>query len=296
MIDPESPRRHSPRTRVNLNDKLNRSLLWYAAAAGAAGASLQAAKPAEAEVVYTPANTPIQVNVPLPLDLNNDGVADFVINNTYQAFPIPRTCTVCSFFEHARLTVSPSNSQNAIWGITSTVSVPFDKGRAKKEDTKKQVQVAVPAFWGVLDGPGPGRKFEPQKLIMASTDETQLFSGFYSTRYYGQFGKGHKFLGPYLGLKFTVGGQVYYGWARVEVNRQTPLRITATLTGYAYETIPNRPILTGMKKGTLDDNAEVESSAAQVPEPASLGRLAQGASGVPAWRVATGTQAGATGK
>lgn len=294
MIDPESPRRPSPRTRVNLSDKLNRSLLWYAAAAGAAGVSLQGAKPAEAEVVYTPANTPIQVNVPLPLDLNNDGVVDFVINNTYQAFNVPRSCTVCSFFEHARLTVSPSNSQNAIWGVTSTVSVPFNK-RGKKEDTKKQVQIAVPAFWGVVDGPGPGRNFEQQKLIMASTDATQLFSNFYSTRLYGQFGRGRKFLGPYLGFKFTVGGQVHYGWARVEVNAKIPLEITATLTGYAYETIPNRPIITGVKTGTLDDSAEVESSAAQA-EPASLGRLAQGASGVPAWRVAAGAKTDATGQ
>jgi hypothetical protein len=294
MIDPESPRRHSPKTRVNLNDKLNRSLLWYAAAAGAA-IGLQGTMPAEAEVVYTPANTPIQVNVPLPLDLNNDGVFDFVINNTYQALPIPRTCTVCSFFEHARLTVSPSNSQNAIWGVTSTVSVPFNKLKAKKEATNKQVQIAVPAFWGIVNGPGPGRKFEQQQLIMASTDATQLFSNFYSTRYYGQFGKNHKFVGPYLGLKFTVGGQVHYGWARIEVNRE-PLKIRATLTGYAYETIPNRPIITGVKTGTLDDNAEIESSTVQPPEPASLGRLAQGASGVPAWRVAASALGGAAGR
>jgi hypothetical protein len=50
--------------------------------------------------------------------------------------------------------------------------------------------------------------------------------------------------------------------------------IQATLTGYAYETIPNKPIITGKIKGpdviTL--------------EPATLGRLAQGASGISTWR------------
>ena len=50
--------------------------------------------------------------------------------------------------------------------------------------------------------------------------------------------------------------------------------ILAILTGYAYETEPNTPIITGKIKGpdviTLD--------------PATLGHLAGGASQIPAWR------------
>src|SRR6202044_3187819 len=78
----------------------------------------------------------------------------------------------------------------------------------------------------------------------------------------------------YLGLKFIVSGQVHYGWARVAVTLDQNKEIVATLTGYAYETIPNKPIIAGKTKGP-----DVITW-----EPATLGRLAQGASGISAWR------------
>jgi hypothetical protein len=51
--------------------------------------------------------------------------------------------------------------------------------------------------------------------------------------------------------------------------------ITAVVTGYAYETIPNKPIITGKTKGP--DVVTLQ--------PATLGHLATGASAMPAWRV-----------
>ena len=84
----------------------------------------------------------------------------------------------------------------------------------------------------------------------------------------------------YLGLQFVINGQVHYGWARLSVSLTDPslnkFGIYAVLTGYAYEDVPNKPIITGKTKGpdviTLD--------------PATLGHLAGGASQIPAWRVA----------
>jgi hypothetical protein len=68
----------------------------------------------------------------------------------------------------------------------------------------------------------------------------------------------------YLGVRFKIKGATHYGWARLSVKVE-PYKITATLTGYAYETIPNKPIIAG-KTHCKDE--------------ATLGRLAQGASGV----------------
>jgi hypothetical protein len=68
----------------------------------------------------------------------------------------------------------------------------------------------------------------------------------------------------YLGLKFAIKGKTHFGWARLNVSCVFPKAIKATLTGYAYETIPNKPILTGKTKGP-----DVE--------PATLGHLARGA-------------------
>jgi len=77
----------------------------------------------------------------------------------------------------------------------------------------------------------------------------------------------------YLGLKFVVNGEVHYGWLRLKVgwNRR---EIHALLQGYAYETIPNKPIIAGKTHGkdvvTLEDP--------------SLGHLARGASALAAGR------------
>ena len=70
----------------------------------------------------------------------------------------------------------------------------------------------------------------------------------------------------YLGLKFLIAGKIHYGWARLTV--QSPHFIVATLTGYAYETIPNKPIIAGKTKGPDAISAEH----------GSLGALAAGAS------------------
>ena len=73
----------------------------------------------------------------------------------------------------------------------------------------------------------------------------------------------------YLGVRFKIKGATHYGWARLSVKVE-PYKITATLTGYAYETIPNKPIIAGRTHGKHE---------------ATLGHLATGASAIPAWRV-----------
>jgi hypothetical protein len=84
-------------------------------------------------------------------------------------------------------------------------------------------------------------------------------------------GKGVK--NRYLGLKFKIKGRFHFGWARLTVTT-TRDDFTATLTGYAYETIPGKAIIAGKTKGP--DVTTVD--------PASLGHLAAGASAIPAWR------------
>ena len=66
---------------------------------------------------------------------------------------------------------------------------------------------------------------------------------------------------PLPRLKFKIKGKIHYGWARLSVDNFVN-DITATLTGYAYETIPNKPIIAGRTKDP--DVVTVQ--------PASLGR------------------------
>jgi hypothetical protein len=73
----------------------------------------------------------------------------------------------------------------------------------------------------------------------------------------------------YLGLKFYIKGKVHYGWARLNIKVHIDHSIGARLTGYAYETIPNKPIIAGKTKGP-----EVVTL-----EPGSLASLAAGSAG-----------------
>jgi hypothetical protein len=113
------------------------------------------------------------------------------------------------------------------------------------------------------------------------------FSNFEGT----YFGPWRKVKQAYLGLKFVIKGKTHFGWARVKGNFNS-FPYTATLTGYAYETIPGKSIKAGQTKGTADNpsngdlgpGASLTNPIPDTPQPASLGMLALGAQGVTLWR------------
>jgi hypothetical protein len=90
----------------------------------------------------------------------------------------------------------------------------------------------------------------------------------------------------YLGLRFQIDGQTFYGRAFLTVGTDT-----ATLTGYAYENTPGTPINAGQ---TTEDSSTLRPSAlnppvfaASVSSPAqgvSIGMLPLGAKEVPLLR------------
>jgi hypothetical protein len=92
----------------------------------------------------------------------------------------------------------------------------------------------------------------------------------------------------YLGFKFTIEGTTHFGWARLNVTCTTMYgnhKVTGVLTGYAYETIPNKPIIAGKTEGPEgDDQPAPTSLKTPTPEPAMLGVLALGAPGLSIWR------------
>jgi hypothetical protein len=89
----------------------------------------------------------------------------------------------------------------------------------------------------------------------------------------------------YLGVRFPIDGEFHYGWIRltVKTNSQThgPY-MTAAITEYAYETVPDEPIYAG---STEEPAAEVRGPEnIQNQRRASLGMLALGANGLLLWR------------
>lgn len=73
----------------------------------------------------------------------------------------------------------------------------------------------------------------------------------------------------YLGLKFVIRGEVRYGWARFSVTLGHQRQfddVIGTLTGYAYEAVPDKPITTG----------QISDTDVITVQPATLGGLALG--------------------
>jgi hypothetical protein len=115
----------------------------------------------------------------------------------------------------------------------------------------------------------------------------------------GYFGSNPKtFIGcgnpknKYLGVSFQRNGQTHYGWVRLTVTTSSDPngpRMSATITGYAYETVANKPILAGTAATAA---AAMEKSSAEIEIPQnpgiqhgpSLGMLAAGSEAMPMWR------------
>jgi hypothetical protein len=100
---------------VGFSAKLERNLASYVTAATAAGVGLltAAAPEAEAKIVYTPANTTVQGLTSVPVDINHDGIADFLL--------VQRECgshSVC-------LLAEPAAAGNAVRGQGSSVPAGF---------------------------------------------------------------------------------------------------------------------------------------------------------------------------
>ena len=241
----------SRKTVSNLSESVQQYLNMYALAASAAGVSLLAlAQPAEGRIVYTPANIKITENGGLiSFDLDHDGIADFGLSNKYL-----HTQTQW----YGTLAVVQAQQANEIWGVNS-------KGLLCAGALPKGIRV------------GPKGRFQKDPatgLVMAFSNPDTYFGQWFHVKQ------------AYLGLKFVIKGKTHFGWARVKLSVKG--QITATLTGYAYETTPNKAIITGKTKGPGDEGGVEQLSpatlTAPIPKPASLSLLALGSPGLSIWR------------
>lgn len=213
---------------AKLREPLERRLTAYALAASASGVGLLLwPQPAAARIVYTKADDQLQINTPLQVDLNHDGIVDFLLDlsvSSYGGFDISvtaeRTNQVAGYCRHL---------SQGCWA-----SALHPNARV-----------------------GDNRRFGPYNYM--------LFAGCSGTTCEG-YGPWNGVQNRYLGFQFLIKGKVHYGWARLNVSINPD--IVAVLTGYAYETVPNKPLVTGRTKGT---DAITE-------EPRTLGHLARGAS------------------
>jgi hypothetical protein len=99
----------------------------------------------------------------------------------------------------------------------------------------------------------------------------------------GTVGKWINVTNRYLGLKFKISGQIHYGWARLNVYVKNGDTVLAQLTGYAYETVPNKPIIAGQTSGPDEDISMGQPEGplgVPAPKQPELSLLALGSSGL----------------
>jgi hypothetical protein len=92
---------------------------------------------------------------------------------------------------------------------------------------------------------------------------------------YGYKGKWKNAADKFLGVRFDINGQAHFGWAEFDVSVDR-LNFSATLLGYAYDTVANQ----GLRAG----QTSAPGAPAATPEPATLGLLALGSVALGAWR------------
>ncbi len=233
----------------SLSSSLEHGLSSYALAASAAGVSLLAlTQPAEGKIIYTHAHKFIGPRTTVPIDLNHDGVRDFSFRD--------------------KLYKATYSTTGILWGVPAR-----HKNQILGPPTSGNVNSASALVSGAKVGP-PGPFSAGTKYMARGGNQGGAVPQTNNSVCYGPWPDG---VSRFLGLKFDIKGQTHYGWARLKVYcRYYPGEVWAYLTGYAYETIPNKPIIAGKTHGkdviTL--------------EPASLGHLARGASALSTWRTA----------
>jgi len=87
----------------------------------------------------------------------------------------------------------------------------------------------------------------------------------------------------FLGLRFKINGQLHYGWARIATRGDFTSHLTLQLTGFAYETQPNKTILAGDTGSGVTDASSANETELNSSQP-SLGVLSLGSCCLNAWR------------
>jgi hypothetical protein len=236
-----------PRKISELSEGVNHQLTLYSLAASAAGVSLLALAP-PAEGKVVVTKTWVEISV-FTKTYQFDLNHDGVADFTFFDYGT-------SSGKYAALKIAPAG-QNAIWGTAKYAP-------------------ALPAGVRI----GPSKKFQTAKLLMAGD-----VAGCSSTCFSESFGPWADVTRRYLGLKFFISGQIHYGWARLNVTvAGVPY---AALTEFAYETIPNKSIVTGATRANAKEIVKPGNprfSSVTDPAHASLGALALGVTTLDIWR------------
>ncbi|MBW6481851.1 MAG: T9SS type A sorting domain-containing protein [Vicingaceae bacterium] len=206
------------------NSILDKKLMNYMSASAAI---LATGASATGQIIYTdviPDQTVTGQNQIITIDLNNDMTGDFIA-------------------------AVVGNSQ-----VNAAVAVPFATGSAcAGGNPDNEIMGSAPSAYNYVKKLANGAAVGATGPWLG-TNCVQGTMGFYvigqGSPYNEEWNGG--VTDGYMGLKFSVGGNIHYGWARFDVSAD---QLTLTLKDYAYNATPNTPINAGdMGTSSVSEN------------------------------------------
>jgi hypothetical protein len=241
-----SGRLRRTRKTASVSEGLDRRLGAYALVACASGVSIAAfAQTPHSTIIYRPVSINFWGSArgsssPIQLDLNEDGVTDFTISAGGSGYSLGTEGV--SYYQAIAFWNAAEGNGGAFNALTKGMYI------------------------------GPDRKFIGGTFLLHSR-----WSGGHG-KCWGPFGApSNSPKNAYLGVKFQLGKETHYGWIRLTTSCDTPGTVEGTVTGYAYETLPDTPIAAGQIYSGVNEENDAE-------KPATLGMLGLGSAGLPLWR------------
>jgi hypothetical protein len=240
---------------------IDRRLNLYSSAAVAAGVGLLAlASPAEGSIVVTNTNIACNPGSSVAFDLNGDGKNDF-------------SCAVAiGGYDHsfyATLAITPLTGGKVIGGARGTLG-PYGSALASGANIGGS---------GHFSSSGIRQQVTIERSNGAQSGPTSSYKP------YGQWAPGTN---KFLGVRFLINGATHYGWIRLTISRTIMLdgaiRLSATITEYAYETTANKTITAGATAAASARTDHQQQQQLASNKGPSLGMLALGSGGLSMWR------------
>lgn len=197
----------------------------------------------DAQIVYTDVSPDVVLDTldpAYPVDLNNDAIPDIFLltdhvmgNGTFSGLPF-------SYIGNAAIVGFPSN-QNGVVGASSSSSF-------------------------LVSALNSGSPINATQTFSASSTENLAVDALVTIPGMGTYPMQQgNFLGAsnkFLGVKFMVGTDAYYGWVQLSVSQNAD---EITIYDYAYNSSAGGPINAGQMNSSGIENATLEQSVTIVP-------------------------------
>jgi hypothetical protein len=188
--------------------------------------------PTGSQIIYTDVNPDSSILITTDsfnLDLNNDGIPDFEFRRSLFSSECRSRAEGAKLGIYIHLSVTPVSQSDAIMTSAQNVALALNVDSA--------ATIGPDSLWATT-----------AEVLLEGAEMSDCNSIIGHAGYWLNVSE------KYLGLKFTAGNNTYYGWARLSSTYSLG-SVSYLIVGgqlilkdYAYNTIPNQPILAGQTK------------------------------------------------